>query len=216
MESPSATEAETFRSRLLSWSKENFREYPWRETNSSYRVLVAEILLQKTFADKVEPIYERFVDRYQNLETLAGAKVDEVASLLKPLGLQNVRAQALIDIATQYAEEGIPDDEDGLRQLPYVGPYAANATLCFAFGRRRPVVDANVVRIYNRAFGTDLTPQDDEAWELADRMLPEDDYRRFNLALLDFGAKICSADSPLCSECFYRDQCTYYAAKTQS
>lgn len=216
MEPPSSAEAEAFRSQLLSWSKENLREYPWRETESPYRVLVAEILLQKTFADKVEPIYEEFVDRYPDLEILADAEVEKVASLLKPLGLQNVRARALIDIATESAIEGIPDDEEKLLQLPYVGPYAANATLCFAFGRRRPVVDANVVRIYNRAFGADFTPQDDEAWELADRMLPKDDYQRFNLALIDFGAKVCSADSPLCPECFYRDQCTYYAAKARS
>lgn len=216
MELPSSVEADAFRSPLLSWSKENLRKYPWRETDSPYRVLVAEILLQKTFADKVEPIYDKFVFRYPDLETLANANVDEVASLLKPLGLQNVRARALIDIANEYALEGVPDDEEELLQLPYVGPYAANATLCFAFDRRRPVVDANVVRIYNRAFGADFTPQDDEAWELADRMLPDDDYQRFNLALIDFGAKICTADSPRCPECFYRDRCEYYATKTQS
>jgi A/G-specific adenine glycosylase len=216
MELPSSEEADAFRSLLLSWSKENLRKYPWRETDSPYRVLVAEILLQKTFADKVEPIYNKFIYRYPDLETLANADVDEVASLLKPLGLQNVRAQALIDIATEYAKVGIPDNEGELLQLPYVGPYAANATLCFAFDRRRPVVDANVVRIYNRVFGTDFTPQNDEAWELAERMLPENDYQRFNLALLDFGAKICTADSPLCPECNYRDRCAYYATKTQS
>lgn len=214
MELPSPVEADAFRSLLLSWSKENLREYPWRETNSPYRVLVAEMLLQKTFADKVAPIYERFVDTYPNLKTLAEAEVDEVATLLRPLGLQNVRARALIDISNEYAKDGVPDTEEELLQLPYVGPYAANATLCFAFDRRRPVVDANVVRIYNRTFGADFTPQDDEAWELADRMLPEEDYQRFNLALIDFGAKVCSADSPLCSKCFYRNQCSYYVTKT--
>ena len=216
MEPPSTVEAEAFRSHLLLWSEENLRKYAWRETDSPYRVLVAEILLQKTFADKVEPIYEEFVDRYPDLERLADVEVENVASLLKPLGLQNVRARALIDIATKYAEEGVPEDEEELLQLPYVGPYAANATLCFAFGRRRPVVDANTVRIYNRTFGADFTPQDDQAWKLADRMLPDDDYQRFNLALLDFGAKICTADAPHCQECFYRDQCEYYATKTQS
>jgi len=216
MEPPSTVEAEAFRSHLLLWSEENFREYPWRDTDSHYRVLVAEILLQKTFADKVEPIYEEFVDRYPYLEALADVETEAVASLLKPLGLQNVRARALIDIANEYALEGVPNDKEELLQLPYVGPYAANATLCFGFERRRPVVDANVVRIYNRAFGADFTPQDDEAWELADRMLPDDDYQRFNLALIDFGAKICTADSPHCQECFYRDQCEYYETTIQS
>lgn len=215
MEPPSSVKADAFRSQLLLWSKENCREYPWRETESPYQVLVAEILLQKTFADKVEPIYEEFVDRYPDMEMLADAEVEEVASLLKPLGLQKVRARALLDIAMECAKEGVPDNEEKLLQLPYVGQYTANATLCFAFDRQRPVVDANVIRIYDRAFGADFTPQDNEAWELADRILPEDDCQRFNMALIDFGAKICTAGSPLCSECFFRDRCSYYATKTQ-
>ena len=87
MEAPSSMEAESFRSQLLLWAKENHREYPWRETDSPYQVLVAEILLQKTFADKVEPIYEEFLVRYPDMETLADAEVEEVGSVLNPLGL---------------------------------------------------------------------------------------------------------------------------------
>lgn len=169
------------------------------------------MLLQKTFADKIEPIYNKFVARYPDLETLAEANTEEVASLLEPLGLHNVRAKALVEIANEHADGGIPDDEEALLELPYIGLYAANATLCFAFDERRPVVDANVVRTYNRAFGYDLTLQDDEAWEIADRVLPDQDYQRFNLALVDFGAKICTSDSPRCLDCFYNDLCTYYA-----
>lgn len=211
MGSPSPTKIESFQEHLLSWSESNLREYPWRETDDPYRVLVAEMLLQKTFADKVKPIYGEFVSRYPELEMLADADVDEVASLLEPLGLQNVRARALIDIANEHIDGSIPGDEEGLLELPYIGPYAANATLCFGFDERRPVVDSNVVRAYNRAFGMDLTPQDEEAWEIADQVLPEEDYQRFNLALLDFGAKICTADSPRCQECFYNSLCAYYA-----
>jgi A/G-specific adenine glycosylase len=211
MKPPKPSEIDSFREDLLSWSESNLREYPWRKSDDSYRVLVAEILLQKTFADKVEPIYDEFVDRYPRLDALTEAKVEAVTSLLKPLGLQNVRAKALIDIANEYADGGIPDDKEALLELPYVGPYAANATLCFAFDERRPIVDANVVRVFNRAFGLDLTPQDEKAWEIADRVLPDQDYQRFNLALVDFGAKICTADSPRCLDCFYNDLCTYYA-----
>jgi len=160
MKPPKPSEIDSFREDLLSWSESNLREYPWRKSDDSYRVLVAEILLQKTFADKVEPIYDEFVDRYPRLDALTEAKVEAVTSLLKPLGLQNVRAKALIDIANEYADGGIPDDKEALLELPYVGPYAANATLCFAFDERRPIVDANVVRVFNRAFGLDLTPQD--------------------------------------------------------
>ena len=82
-----------------------------------------------------------------------------MASLLRPLGVQNVRAQALIDIAEAYTGEGIPSNEELLLELPYVGRYAANAAPCFAFDEQRAIVDANVVRAFNRAFGMELTPQ---------------------------------------------------------
>lgn len=216
MKNVSPEEVRSFRNNLLSWAEDNLREYPWRKTDSPYHILVAEILLQQTFADKVVPVYEAFVEKYPNLETLAEAEVSAIASLLEPLGLQNVRAQALINIANKCRNEGIPDDEKELLQLPYVGPYAANATLCFAFDRRRPVVDANVVRIYNRAFGVDFTPQDDQVWMLADQILSDEDYQRFNLALIDFGAKVCSSNSPLCAECFYQDQCAHYSSTNRS
>lgn len=215
MGSPSPTEIDSFREGLLSWAESNLREYPWRATDDPYCVLVAEILLQKTFADKVEPIYDEFVAQYPDPETLADADVEEVASLLEPLGLQNVRARALIDIANEHVDRGIPNDEEALLELPYVGPYAANATLCFAFDERRPIVDANVVRTYNRAFGRDHTPQDEEAWEIAGQILPEDEYQRFNLALLDFGAKVCTANAPSCLDCFFNDRCGYYRATNE-
>lgn len=88
-------------------------------------------------ADKVEPIYEEFTSRFPDLETLAAAEFEEVASLLRPLDLQNVRAQALIDIAEAYLGEGIPSDEEPLLELPYVGRYVANARLCFVFDEQR-------------------------------------------------------------------------------
>lgn len=181
---------EQFRADLLEWSQGRLREFPWRETTDPYEVLVAEILLQRTPAERVEPIYEEVVATYPNLATMAEADVGRLAEMLQTLGFQNQRARALIDIGSQLAGNGVPENETALLELPYVGKYAANATLCFAFGQPRAIVDANVVRVYERAFGLDLSTTDSEAWELAQELLPEDTARRFNLALLDFGATL--------------------------
>jgi len=214
----SVTEAEIeeFRIRLLSWADGQLREFPWRRGDEPYHVLVAEVLLQQTLASKVEPVFAEFIDRYPKPADLFGVKPAALAELLEPLGLQNIRAEALVANARSIEEQGMPHDEEGLRKLQYVGQYGVNATLCFGFGERKPVVDANLVRVYNRYFGLDFVDaQDGQAWEFAERILPEEEYERYNLALLDFAAAICTARSPRCDECFFNDSCMYYLSKRE-
>jgi A/G-specific adenine glycosylase len=210
---PTDHEIEVFQEGLCRWAQgeDNIRQFSWREKDSPYKVLVAEVLLGATLASKVEPIYDEFIERYPSLEDLAEADVEELATLLEPLGLHNRRAAALVKIGNQLKDSGVPVDEDDLLELPYVGQYAANATLCFGFGERRAIVDANVVRIYNRIFNLDLKPTGDDAREFAERVLPDRDFQLFNLALLDFGAAVCTDQSPRCSECFFSGNCYYYS-----
>lgn len=200
---------EHFQHALLEWSQGRLREFPWRETKDPYNVLIAEILLQRTPAERVEPIYEQVIAAYPDLQSMSEAEADRLAEMLEPLGLQNQRAQALVDIGSQLAPSGVPADEDALLELPYVGKYAANATLCFAFGQPKAIVDANVVRVYERIFDKQLDTRDTETWNLAQCLLPEDEAQKFNMALLDFAAAICKPQTPDCDSCFLRHQCNF-------
>lgn len=205
------TTREMFQNGLLEWGEDNIREFPWRETDSPYEIFVAEILLSKTPVFKVEPLYDTFLERYPSLEALANADEEALAELLHPLGLQNRRAAAFIKIGRKLGDNGIPDTEEELLELPYVGDYAANATLCFAFGERRPIVDTNVIRVYDRVFDLDTTtPESKEIWQFAYDMLPEKHVGQYNLALIDFGALVCTSQNPVCEKCFANDYCNYY------
>lgn len=208
--SVSEYEADTFRRTLLGWADGNLRDFPWRETTNPYEVLVAEVLLQKTLASKVPPIYEEFLRRYPSPSALGEANVDDIVDLLEPLGFQNQRGKALVDIGDAFADTEVPAAEDELSELRYVGPYATNAVLCFAFDQRRPIVDGNVIRVYNRAFGFDFTAQQNAAWEFAEGMLPTENYQKFNLGLLDFGAMVCVSGEPYCNKCFFNDCCDFW------
>lgn len=203
-------EIEDFRSELLIWASDNLRSFPWRETSDPYEILIAEILLQKTAAEKVDSIYEEFLSTYPTLTDLAEADREELADIIYSLGFQNQRSKALISIGQILDGSGVPDHDEHLLELPYVGRYAANATLCFAFGEPRPIVDANVVRVYNRIFDTDFNYRDEAAWQFAAEVLPEANAWEFNLAILDFAAEICAPKSPNCEDCFFTDQCSYY------
>ncbi len=100
------------RSRLLIWSEQNLRDYPWRTTKDPYNILVAEFLLQRTNVDTVVPIYETFLTQYPTLEGLAYAPVNDIAKLLQPLGLF-FRAERL-----SLTANIIKDKYDGIIPLP--------------------------------------------------------------------------------------------------
>jgi len=103
------------------------RDFPWRRTGDPYASLIAEFLLQRTSAETVAPIYEEFLERYPNPETLAAASVEEIAALLQPLGLF-FRAERLcqsIEIICGDWQGNIRATEADLRQLPGVGTYTA-------------------------------------------------------------------------------------------
>lgn len=205
--------ADQFQSDLLEWGKGHRRSFPWRDPDASpYEVLVAEIFLKQTRAPTVERIYIEFIDRFPQPEALLEVDREEIIEVIRPLGLYNYRADALLEIAEALSEQSVPDNEEALRELPQVGPYVASATLCFAFGQEQPIVDTNVERVYSRAFQSEGVAEMDEAelWEFAGELLPEGEAGAYNLALLDFGALVCTDQSPSCKECFAREYCDYY------
>src|SRR6056297_1648545 len=136
-----------FREDLLEWGEENLREYPWREPDRTlYEVFVAEFFLTQTPADNVAAVYPRFLKRFPTLDAIAEASEDELVEAIEPLGFQNMRAVALKQISSTH--EQLPTEPEPLLELPRVGRYVANATLCFARGDQLPVLDRNVERVY--------------------------------------------------------------------
>jgi len=67
------------------------------------------------------------------------------------------------------------------------------------------------MRIFDRILG-ETWPQDgEEQAEILDELVPEEAAREYNLALLDFGSKVCTAQSPDCRSCFANEYCSYYS-----
>lgn len=161
----------------------------------------------------VAEVFPNFVDRFPDLQTLSGATPEEVAEVVEPLGLYRLRSKALVEIARKLAQTGVPKDREQLLELPQVGPYVASATLCFAFDDPRVIVDTNVKRVYSRVFnpGMGENMSDERCWEFAADILPDKQVERYNTALLDFGATVCTAYSPDCDACFASEYCEYYA-----
>jgi A/G-specific adenine glycosylase len=204
----------TVSARLLEWFKEHGRRYPWRENASPYRVLVAEIMLQRTKAEQVLPVYLSFLKEFPTVQKLDEGRVEDVRKYFSRLGLMwraGLVKRLAREIIIRHCGK-IPDSREELLSLPSVGEYMADAVLSFAYGRDVAVVDANVCRVIGRVFG--LKPRgearrDRMIREMAQRMVPEGRSREFNWAMIDLAALICTPRKPRCPECPLEEVCSY-------
>jgi A/G-specific adenine glycosylase len=179
---------------------------------------LAEVLLQRTRADLVVPIYDRCVARFPTAEALAAARPDAVADLLRPLGFshRNARVPALGRALRDDFGGRVPQSYDELRSLPGVGRYVANAVLLLAYGQRRPLLDPNVIRLLERAYGirsSKVRPREDPAlWELVDRIVPGRSPQAVALGLVDLGSLVCLKRRPRCGSCPLHSRCNAFRA----
>lgn len=75
-----------FKAVLLRWYSLYHRRLPWRETCDPYRIWISEIILQQTRVEQGLNYYLRFIERFPDMASLAGASEDEVLRLWQGLG----------------------------------------------------------------------------------------------------------------------------------
>ncbi|MHB1051422.1 MAG: HhH-GPD family protein [Bacteroidota bacterium] len=198
---------------VLQWYRLYRRPLPWRSTRNPYRILLSEIMLQQTQADRVTKFYSRWLKKFPSFRSLARAPVSDVLREWSGLGYNSraLRFHRLASIVvTDYASQ-LPSDTALLQSLPGIGRYTSHAVACFAFGQPVPVVDVNIRRILTRITRTVRDPgamlSEHDAWMSADRILPRDSVYDWNQALMDLGAMICTARQPLCRQCPLKTYC---------
>jgi A/G-specific adenine glycosylase len=203
------------RRKLLQWYRTHSPpDYPWRHTDNPWHALLAEFLLLRTRADAVEGVYRHIVTHYPEPGDLAALSLDEIASMLYPLGLR-WKAPLLKALAAEIAgrKGRIPEDQESLEQLPGVGPYVVAAFLSLHLGRRALIIDSNTVRFLCRYTGRTYDGETRrKKWvrDLLDALTPDREVRTFNYALLDFCREICRPRNPLCMQCPLRENCAFY------
>ena len=188
--SPVPEDIRYLREKLATWVQQHVAHFPWRSTTNPWHALVAEIMLQRTRAEQVLPVYEDFVSRYESPASFA-ASPDP--ALFTRLGL-HWRLGRLVDLADVLADRPLPRSKAELLALPAVGEYVASAFLSLHVGVRQPIIDSNVVRLYSRFFGFATAGETRrKKWfiELADSVTPQKGFREFNYALIDFTRAIC-------------------------
>jgi A/G-specific adenine glycosylase len=198
---------------LLQWGQDNFREFPWRATTDPYKLLMCEVMLHRTQAIQVVPVYERFIAEYPNTVSLAKATKDELHDILYSLGLR-WRIDLIHQMAAELIDkwEGqIPVEQSDLLSLPGVSEYIAGAVRCFAWNLPEPLADTNTVRIVGRLFGLeakDSSRRSERFRELLKALVHLEQPRTYNHALLDLADKVCRKKHPPdCYHCPLQKMC---------
>ena len=198
---------------LLSWFDRYKRDLPWRRNRSPYATWISEIMLQQTRVDTVKPYFERWMERFPNVQTLAEADEQDVLKLWEGLGYYS-RARSLHKAAKLIAEcygGQLPDDPFVLRKLPGIGDYTAGAIASIGFGIPAPALDGNIRRILARYYDIAdpvRTPQTEKLlWRLAEENLDRERPGDWNEALMDLGSAICLPEDPKCLLCPIAAEC---------
>ena len=208
------------RDALLAWGQAHFRPFPWRQTTDPYRILIAEILLHRTQVRQMQPVYERFIQRFPDTPSLAKASRETLQQELYSLGL-HWRIDLLYEMAQELQSRfqgHIPKTRDDLLSLPGVSAYIAGAVRCFAWNYPEVLMDTNTVRITGRLLGRavkDSSRRSKRFRQALQALLDPDEPRRFNYALLDLAHLVClKRGQPRCKVCPLHTWCHFAIAET--
>jgi len=211
-----------FAKKVLVWFDEHGRKnLPWQQNPTPYRVWVSEIMLQQTQVATATPYYEKFMQRFPTLQSLAEAPLDDVLDHWSGLGYY-ARARNLhrcaIQVQNEYAGE-LPTTLDGLQAQPGIGRSTAAAILSLASGQAEPILDGNVKRVLARCFvipgWPGKKPVLDALWHVTEKITPAKRTGPFNQAMMDIGATVCTRTKPQCHACPLQSLCEAYKTNTQ-
>ncbi len=205
---------------LLSWYQHHGRDLPWRRTRDPYAIWVSEIMLQQTQVKTVIPYYQHWLTVFPTVQTLAAAPQQQVLKAWEGLGYY-ARARNLHRAAQRVAQSpgGVfPTAFAAVMGLPGIGRTTAGGILSAAFNLPFPILDGNVKRVLSRLVALEVPPKKalDRLWVTSTQLLPAQQPRDFNQALMDLGATLCTRRQPSCTICPWRPYCQAYQQNMQS
>jgi A/G-specific adenine glycosylase len=203
-----------FSQAVLDWFDDHGRhDLPWQEHKTAYHTWISEIMLQQTQVKTVIPYFQRFIEKFPNVESLAAADIDEVLHLWTGLGYY-ARARNLHKAANQVVDDfngEFPLTVTQLETLSGIGKSTAGAVLSISSGRRAAILDGNVKRVLARFYAVEgytgkaaITKQ---MWSYAELNTPTQRAGEYTQAMMDMGATLCTRSKPKCDLCPIANDC---------
>lgn len=206
---------QSFQEQLIKWFNNYGRQFPWREKSiSNYKIIISEVLLQRTQANNVAKFYPYFIKTYPSWKKLGEATETELQQFLKPIGLYRQRGTRLFNLAQEMKKRNgiFPKNRQEIEEIPMMGQYLSNAFELFILKRPAPLLDVNMARVLERYFGkrklSDIR-YDPYLQRLAYKFVEHPKAKELNWAIIDFAAITCKS-KPKCDKCQFTPTCQYY------
>ena len=192
---------------LISWYKNNKRDFSWRKTTDPWQILLIETLSQQTQLERANEYFEKFLIEFPSPKSMANSSLKIILKMWSGLGYNN-RAKRLYEASKIIETKGFDQIYPNFDILPGIGPYTKNAILSFAYGEKALAIDTNIERIVQRYYGLNNTKVFFK--ENSKYFLSNVDSRDINQAFMDFGSSICKSSRPKCSICPLESSCSKY------
>lgn len=203
-----------FSDQVVEWYHQFGRKtLPWQLGKTPYKVWVSEVMLQQTQVATVIPYFNRFMERFPTVESLAEAPQDEVLHHWTGLGYyaraRNLQKAAQIIVNEHNGQ--FPTDIEQVIALPGVGRSTAGAILSLSLGQHHPILDGNVKRVLARFFKVDgwygEKAVEQQLWQLSAQVTKANKVVEFNQAMMDLGSSLCSRSKFDCDPCPLKSRC---------
>ena len=175
-----------------------------------YELLIAVVLSAQATDKSVNLVTKVLFHRYQTLEELKNAKMEDIIDIIRPIGTYHRKATYVLEIANilwnQY-DGKVPKDRQALESMPGVGRKVANVILSEWFHEDNIAVDTHVDRVSKRL---GLAKEKDSVLEVEkklQKLYQKNNRSKRHLQMVLFGRYQCKSQKPLCENCLLKDIC---------
>lgn len=178
--------------------------------NNDYELLMAIVLSAQTTDVRVNTVTPVLFGKYNTLYKLSMANIDDLESILRPIGSFRKKASYIKNIAAILYNDYkgvVPKERDALLRMPGVGRKTINVFLSEYYDIPAIAVDTHVERVSKRL---KIARKNDDVLTIEKKlmkMFPENEWGRRHLQLVLFGRYYCKAVKPNCTNCNLKNIC---------
>lgn len=180
------------------------------KSSSPFELLVSTILSAQCTDARVNIVTQTLFKKYRRIEDYASVDLKAFEKEVRSTGFYRNKAKNIITAANKILKDfkgRVPQDMEGLLELPGVARKTANVVLYNAFGKNEGIaVDTHVTRVSQRLKVTKNSDPVKIERDLMD-ILERSQWGAFSLRMIWHGRETCKAKNPKCLECILKNIC---------
>lgn len=177
---------------------------------NDYSLLIAIMLSAQTTDKRVNEVTCILFNKYQNLEELSNANINDLEEIIYPLGNYKKKAYNVKEIASILYNKYngvVPTKRSILENFPGVGRKTVNVFYAEYLKIPSMAVDTHVERVSKRL---NLVHNNSDVLVIEKtlkRNIKRENWSKRHLQLVLFGRYYCKAKNPLCEKCNLKNIC---------